>query len=115
MAGRGFWIGRKSSRIHFLRAEPDPAAGRCPRLVFQFPGASAHLRWPGVCLCCLSKQAAFVWELWPLYRMSGHDRSDYRVIPGYAKEGRGGFGGGKARGVTFNCRFWPRTQARRWR
>ena len=33
--------------------------------------------------------------------MSGHDRSDYRVIPGYAKEGRGGFGGGKARGVTF--------------
>jgi hypothetical protein len=46
-------------------------------------------------------QAAFVSELWPFYRVGGIERGAYRVVPGYAKEGRGGFVGGKASGITF--------------
>jgi len=47
------------------------------------------------------KQGAFVSELWPLCRVGEEDRGVYRAVPGYAKEGRGGSGGGKAKGVTF--------------
>lgn len=47
------------------------------------------------------QQAALVSELWPLYRVGGEERTAYRAVPGYAKEGRGGFGAARASGVTF--------------
>jgi hypothetical protein len=68
------------------------AALRLPRQTYQGQELAVPV-WLG--------QGAFVSELWPLCRVGGQDRSVYRVVPGYAKEGRGGMAGGKASGVTF--------------